>query len=96
MSERTGRHGRGISTGIGTEEGNGMEKRGGNLTGTTAIKEEAEEGTAIKLLLANINESSAEIVQYAYFPRAGFQEIFSLFPSTKAFNVERILLTFKR
>ena len=76
------------------EEGNGMERRGGNMTGLVPIKEEAEEGMAIKPILANANESSGEIVQCAYFPRAGFQEIFSLFPSTKAFKVERILLTF--
>jgi hypothetical protein len=42
----------------------------------------------------SVNESSGEIVQSAYFLGTGFQEIFSLFPFTKAFNVERILLTF--
>jgi hypothetical protein len=50
MSERTGRHGRGISTGKGTEEGNGMERDGGNMTETTTIEEEVEAGTAIKLI----------------------------------------------
>jgi hypothetical protein len=39
-------------------------------------------------------DESGETVQHAYFPGAGFQEIFSLFFFTKAFNVERILLTF--
>jgi hypothetical protein len=58
--------------------------------------EETEEGAAIKSILAKANKSSWEIVQCAYFPGAGFHEIFSLFPSTKAFNVERILLTFTR
>ena len=59
-------------------------------------KEETEEGRAIKPIFAKANKSSWEIVQCAYFPGAGFHEIFSLFPSTKAFNVERILLTFTR
>jgi len=78
------------------EEGNGMERRGGNMTGLVPIEEEAEESMAIRPILANANENSGEIVQCAYFPRAGYQEIFSLFPSTKAFKVERILLTFTR
>jgi hypothetical protein len=96
MSGRTGRHGKGISTGRGTEEGNGMERRDGNLTSMAMIKEEAEEGMAIKPMLASANESSGEVVQCAYFPGVGFQEIFSLFPSTKAFSVERMLFTFIR
>jgi hypothetical protein len=60
MSERNGKHGRGISTGKSMEEGNGMERRGGNMTGLVPIKEEAKEGTAIKPILANA--SSGEIV----------------------------------
>jgi hypothetical protein len=64
------------------------------MTGLVPIKEEAKEGTAIKPILANA--SSVEIVSRPYSPGAAFQEIFSLFPSTKAFNVERILFTFKR
>ena len=73
-----------------------MERGDGNLTAMPTIKEETEEGTAIKPILAKANESSWEIVQCAYFPGAGFQEISSLFPSTKAFSVERILFTFTR
>jgi hypothetical protein len=46
MSERTGRHGRGISTGKGTEEGNGMETRDGNMIGVATT--EGEEGMAVK------------------------------------------------
>jgi hypothetical protein len=96
MSENTGGHGRGISTGKGMEEGNGTGRRGGNTTGLAPIEEEAEEGMAIKPISANAEESSGEIVRSAFFPGAGFQEILSLFPSTKAFKVERILLTFTR
>ena len=60
-------------------------------------KEGAAEDTAIKPFLANVKRKfRGNRSQYAYFPGAGFQEIFSLFPSTKAFNVERILLTFTR
>ena len=79
-------------------EGNGMGRRGENMTGLAPIEEEAEakEDMTIKPVLANVNESSGEIVQFAYFPRAGYQEILSLFPTTKAFKVERILLTFTR
>jgi len=77
-------------------EGNGMGRRGENMTGLAPIEEVAEEGIAIRPILANANENSGEIVQCAYFPGAGYQEIFSLFPSTKAFKVERILLTFTR
>ena len=75
-----------------------MGRRGENMTGLAPIEEEAEakEGMTTKPILANENESSGEIVQWAYFPRAGYQEIFSLFPSTKAFKVERILLTLTR
>jgi hypothetical protein len=46
MSKRTGRHGKGISTGKSMEERSGMERRDGNLTGTATIKEAAD--TAIK------------------------------------------------
>ena len=66
------------------------------MTGLAPIEEEAEEDMTTKPILANGNESSGEIVQCAYFPGAGYQEILSLFPSTKAFKVERILLTFTR
>ena len=66
------------------------------MTGLVPIEEEAEESMAIRPILANANESSGEIVQWAYFPGAGYQEIFSLFPSAKAFKVERILLTLTR
>jgi hypothetical protein len=66
------------------------------MTSLVPIKEEAKEGMATKPILAISNENSGEIVQWSCFPRAGFQEILSLFPSTKAFNVERILFTFKR
>jgi hypothetical protein len=59
-------------------------------------KEETEEGTAMKPISARTNKSFWKIVQCAYFLGAGFHETFSLFPSTKAFNVERILLTFTR
>ena len=59
-SERTGRHGRGISTGKGTEEGNGMVRRGENMTGLVPIKEAAKEGMATKPILANANESSGK------------------------------------
>ena len=78
------------------EEENGMERRGGNLTTLVPIEKEAEEGTAIKPILANVNGSSEEIAPCAYLLGAGFQEIFSLFLSTKAFSVERILFTFTR
>jgi hypothetical protein len=71
-----------------------MERRDRNLTAYD--KEETEEGTAIKPILAKANKSPWEIVQCAYFPGTGFHDKFSLFPSTKAFNVERILLTFTR
>ncbi len=79
-------------------EETGMERRGENMTGLAPIEAEAEaeEDMTTKPILANTNESSGEIVQCAYFPRAGYQEILSLFPSTKAFKVERILLTFTR
>jgi hypothetical protein len=52
MSERTGRHGRGTSTGKGTEEGNGMGRSGENMTGLPPIEEEAEaeEGMTIKTI----------------------------------------------
>jgi hypothetical protein len=46
MSERTGRHARGISTGKGTEEGNRMETRDGNKNGLATT--EGEEGMAVK------------------------------------------------
>jgi len=46
MSEKTGGHGKGISTGKGMEAGNGTEKRDENPTGTTTI---GEEDTAMKL-----------------------------------------------
>jgi hypothetical protein len=81
MSERIGRHGRRINTGKNTEEGDGMERRGGNMTGRAPTKGKAKESTAINPILANANESSREIVQSNYFPGAGFQETFSLFPS---------------
>ena len=77
-------------------EENGMERKGENMTGLAPIEAEAEEDMTTKPILANTNESSGEIVQCAYFPRAVYQEILSLFPSTKAFKVERILLTFTR
>jgi len=63
---------------------------------TSMVRVQAEENTTIKPILAKANKSSWEIVQCAYFSGAGFHEIFSLFPSTKAFSVERILLTFTR
>jgi hypothetical protein len=69
MSESTGRHGRGISTGKGTEEGNGMEKTGGNMTDVATIEGEAEEDTAIKPVLTNRNECSGERVQWTTFPQ---------------------------
>jgi hypothetical protein len=72
MSERTGRHGRGTSTGKGTEEGNGMGRRGGNMTGLAQIEEEAAEAMAIRPILANANENSGEIVQRGCFPRVVF------------------------
>jgi hypothetical protein len=73
-----------------------MERRGGTMTGLVPTKEKAEGSTAIKPILADANEGSEEIVQSHYSPGAAFQEIFPLFPSTKAFKVERILFTFKR
>jgi hypothetical protein len=94
MSERNGKHGRGINTGKSMEEGNGMERRDGNMTGPVPIKEEAKEGTAINPILANA--SPREIVRSTFFFGGGFQEILPLFPSTKAFKAERILFTFKR
>jgi len=60
MSERNGKHGRGINTGKSMEEGNGMERRDGNMTGPVPIKEEAKEGTAINPTLANPNEGSGK------------------------------------
>ena len=60
------------------------------------LQEETEENTATKPISAKGNKSSWEIIQCAYFPGAGFHEMFSSFPSKKAFNVERILLTFTR
>jgi hypothetical protein len=66
------------------------------MTGLVPIKEEAKEGMATKPILANANENSGEIGTLNYFPGAGYQEILSLFPTTKAFKVERILLTFTR
>jgi hypothetical protein len=96
MSENTGRNGRRINTGKNMEEGDGMERRGGNMTGRVPTKGEAKESTAINPISANANEGSGEIVPSNDFPGGGFQEIFSLFPSTKAFRVERILLTFNR
>jgi hypothetical protein len=59
-SESTGRRGRGISTGKGTEEGDGTEKTGANMTAMATIEEETEEDMAIKPILANANESSGE------------------------------------
>ena len=70
MSERTGRHGKGIGIGKGTEEGNGMARTGGNPTGKTTIGEEAEGGTAINPFLASASERSGEIIRYGYFSRA--------------------------
>jgi hypothetical protein len=52
----------------------GMERRGGNMIGLVLTKGEADGGMAIKPILASAN---------------AFQEIFSLFPSTKAIKVER-------
>jgi hypothetical protein len=40
------------------------------MTGLAPIKEETEEGMAIKPILANPNESSGEIIQGPYFSRA--------------------------
>jgi len=56
-SERTGRHGKSISTGKSMEEGSGTERRGRILTGTATTKEEAKEDTTIKPILAAANES---------------------------------------
>ena len=66
------------------------------MTGRAPTKGKAKENTAINPILANANEGSREIVQSNYFLGAGFQETFSLFPSPKAFRVERILRTFTR
>ena len=74
MSERTGRHGKGISTGKSTEEGSGMEKRDGNPTGTATIKGKAEEGTAIEPILAGAHESPGERVPCACFPGLVFKK----------------------
>jgi hypothetical protein len=63
---------------------------------TSRVTIEVKENRTIKAILAKANERSGEIVQGSYFPGAAFHEIFFLFPSTKAFNVERILFTFKR
>jgi hypothetical protein len=57
---RAGGHGRGISTGKGTGERNGTERRGGNMT--SLVSAEAEGNTTIKPTLANTNESFWEIV----------------------------------
>jgi hypothetical protein len=67
MSKRTGGRGSGINTGKSMGEGNGMERSGGTMTRMITI--EAEEGTKIKPVLANANESSGDIVQWAYFSR---------------------------
>jgi hypothetical protein len=40
--------------------------RGGNLTTLVPIEREAEEGTAIKPILANVNGNSEEIAPCAY------------------------------
>jgi len=68
MSKRTGSRGRGINTGKSMGEGNGMERSGGTMTRMITI--EAEEGTKIKPVLVNANESTGEIVQCAYFSSA--------------------------
>ena len=73
MSERTGGLGRSRSTGKGTEEGNGMERSGGILTGVTTIGEKAEEDTAIRLFLENVGNSSGEMAPCAHFSRAIFR-----------------------
>jgi hypothetical protein len=96
MLRSTGRNGRNIMTGESIKGRNDMEESTGSLTGPVLTKGEAEGGTAIKPISASANEGSEEIVQNNFSPEAVFQEIFSLFPSTKAFKVERILFTFKR
>jgi hypothetical protein len=54
-------------------EENGMERRDGNLTGTATIKEEVEEGTAIKPILAGPTELG-EIVLALFPPEPVFQK----------------------
>jgi hypothetical protein len=75
-------------------EGNGAERRDGNMMTRIAAIETGED-TTIKPGSANPNESSGEIIQCPYFSRAASQEMFPLLPSIRAFNVERMLFTFR-
>ncbi len=75
MSERTGRHGRGISTGKGTEEGNGTERTGGIVTGMATI-EEVGADTAIKPIERKHSGAPGSSLT-SVFPRSFFFRIYS-------------------